>query len=498
MKRIGAARAVVVGLLVLAAVVAVVLVLAALVVDRTGPTLGDPLDAESDRSASPSAGGTAPPADLDVALSTPVEDSYYPAKGDPGVDTLHYALDRDPTTHTLTGIAEVTLRAVRDAGTLQLDLIDELVVGRVTVDGQEATHQQGGNHLRISHPVTGDRRYQVRVEYAGTPEPVRAPTRRSDLRTVGLTETPTGELWTMQEPFGAHTWYPVNDQPADKALYDFTVRVPEDWVGVANGELTSREVVDGQTVTTWHLDTPASSYLTTLAVGDLELTEDVSGSDVPISYWTPADAPELGDLLRVAPEAMDGLEEKLRPSPFDSLGFVVVDSESAMETQTMVTLGDTPYTTSPAVIVHEMAHQWYGDSVSPTDWRDVWMNEGMTMYVQLVWESEETGQDLDAMMDQVAAQDRAHRREAGPPGRYLRDHFGSGNIYFCPALMWHELRERIGEQEFWAMVRSWPVERAGGGAPREEFYDWVEQETGEELSRFFDAWIMGTRTPPVD
>ena len=182
------------------------------------------------------------------AESQPVEDSYYPDQGDPGVDTLHYGLDLawDPDTSTLTGIAEVTLRATEDADRLQLDLLDALGVESVTVDGADVGFSQGDNHLVVEQAVAADEHYTLQVSYAGTPAPVPAPTKRRDFTTLGMNVTPTGELWTMQEPFGAFTWYPVNDQPSDKAYYDFTIRVPQEWVGVANGELESRTVEDGQ------------------------------------------------------------------------------------------------------------------------------------------------------------------------------------------------------------------------------------------------------------
>ncbi len=158
------------------------------------------------------------------AQSQPVEDSYYPDQGDPGVDTLHYGLDLawDPDTSTLTGIADVTLRATEDADRLQLDLLDALGVESVTVDGVDVGFSQGDNHLVVEQAVAADEHYTVQVSYAGTPAPVPAPTKRRDFTTLGMNVTPTGELWTMQEPFGAFTWYPVNDQPSDKAYYDFT------------------------------------------------------------------------------------------------------------------------------------------------------------------------------------------------------------------------------------------------------------------------------------
>ena len=106
-----------------------------------------------------------------------------------------------------------------------------------------------------------------------------------------------------------------------------------------------------------------------------------------MTYWTPrGDARSLRS-VQVAGDELDWIEDRLGPYPFSSLGLVVVDSTSGMETQTMITLGTTEYTLSPAVVVHEMIHQWYGDQVTPRDWRDVWMNEGMAMYLQVLWEA---------------------------------------------------------------------------------------------------------------
>ena len=120
----------------------------------------------------------------------------------------------------------------------------------------------------VKAPVVEDERYVLEIRYDGTPRSVAAPTTRKDAALVGWTTMSDGSTWTMQEPFGAYSWYAVNDHPSDKALYDFTLRVANPMVGVANGELESRERVDGQTVTEWHLAEPAASYLVTVAFGD--------------------------------------------------------------------------------------------------------------------------------------------------------------------------------------------------------------------------------------
>lgn len=433
---------------------------------------------------------------LKVALSEPVEDSVYPDVGDPGVDALHYGLELawSPDTSTLEGRATVTLRATADADRLQLDLGAPLEVGTVTLDGQEVEATHDGDVLGVSAPVTRDERYTLVVEYAGTPEPTPAPTTRSDFNTTGWTTTPDGETWTMQEPYGAFTYYPVNDHPSDKALYDFRITTPSPWTGVANGQLVDQTEADGLTTTTWTLDSPAASYLVTVATGDYTRYSNTSSGGTEIAYWVPSDRPGLVPGLEQAAAGLDWLEERLGPYPFSTLGFLIVDSQSGMETQTMITLGDTSYTTSEAVLVHELAHQWYGDEVTPDDWRDLWMNEGMAMFLQGAWQAEDEGRSLESVMADYALVEKRMRAESGPPGDYDPTTFGEGNVYYGPALMWDELRKRIGDDAFWAVVREWPESRSMGNAGREEFLPWLVERTGVE-QQFFDDWLLSPTTP---
>ena len=435
--------------------------------------------------------------DLDLALSTPVEDSVYPAVGDPRVDALLYDLDLawDPLESTLTASAVVTFRATRAAPRFQLDLGRGLTVGQVAVDGEAVGFARRGKNLVVRAPIEADQRYELSLDYVGTPEPAPAPTTRSDFSTTGFTITRTGEVWTMQEPYGAYTWYPVNDQPSDKALYDITVRAPAPWTGISNGHLTGLTTDDDVTTTSWQLTEPASSYLITLAIGDYAHASNTTAGGLRVDYWTPRGMVMGLDHLPGAAATMDWIETKLGPYPFDSIGLVVTESQSAMETQTMVTLGNSEYVLSPQVIAHELVHQWYGDQVSPADWRDVWLNEGMTMLMQWVYEDEHEIRPLRESLDNARAGDQGLRDEYGPPGAYDPAQFGGSNIYYTPALMWNELRVELGDDEFYRIARSWLTENDNTSVTREQVFEHWETGTGRELSAFFDAWITGRRTP---
>jgi len=446
-------------------------------------------------------GTTAPSAvapGLAAAVSSPHEDSVYPHAGDPGVDALHYALELtwEPSTGLLDGVEELTFRATADADEVRLDLGEALEPTDVRLDGEPVDVTHEGASLVVEGPVTADAQHVLSLAYAGRPVPVRAPAQRRDQTTIGLHVTPEGELWTMQEPYGAFTWYAVNDQPADKALYDITVHAPAPMTGVANGELLSRRTTDGVTTTRWRLDEPAAAYLTTLAVGAYDLTRDRHG-EVPLTYWTPRDRPGLVARLDDTPELLGWVEERLGAYPFGTLGLVVVDSESAMETQTMVTLGDTDYATSPGTILHELVHQWYGDQVTPADWRDLWMNEGMATYLESLWHGERAACER-CEVAAWRALDQGWRDEAGPPGDYDPRQFAAATVYYSAALMWDAFRDLVGDETFWRVTREWPAYAAAehaGTADRETWVAWLERETGEELSDFFTAWLTSPTTP---
>ena len=435
--------------------------------------------------------------DLELAVSAPVEDSVYPDVGDPRVDALHYALDLtwSPEDRRLEGTATLTFRATRTARRFQLDLAEPLEVSAATLDGAEVQVRRRGKDLVVDAPVEADGRYELTVAYAGQPGPVPAPTTRQDFSTTGFTVTPEGETWTMQEPYGAYSWYPVNDQPSDKALYDVSVHVPSPWTGVANGRLTSLETADGTTTTMWELDEPASSYLVTLAIGDYAHTSNTTEDGLRVDYWFPRGMTAGRRSVRTAAATVDWVEERLGPYPFSSLGLVVTASESAMETQTMITLGSNDYVLSEPVVAHELVHQWYGDQVSPADWSDVWLNEGMTMLMQWLYEDEHGVTPLRKSLTSARRVDQLFRDDYGPPGAYDPEQFGSSNIYYLPALMWNELRVELGDRRFFAIARSWLEKHDNQSVTRQQLYDHWEAETGRELSAFFEAWIEGRTTP---
>jgi aminopeptidase N len=434
----------------------------------------------------------------DAAESQPREDTLYSDVGDPGVDALHYGLDLrwNPQGELLTATETLLFRAATSADHVQLDLARQLQVGHVWLDGKAVVFRHPGKDLVVSSPVRAGSRHVLQLTYSGTPEPVVAPTDRPDFSTTGWTIAPDGTVWTMQEPFGAYSWYAVNDQPSDKAYYDVTIHAPKGQVGVSNGELRSRTSSATGTVTQWRLPEPAAAYLVTIAIGRYTETKDTGPHGLPISYWTPTDRPSLVAGLRYTPQAVGYLETKVGRYPFPTLGVLLVPSQSAMETQSMVTLGIGDYTLSRDVLVHEIAHQWYGDTVTPDDWSDLWMNEGMATYLaEGNWTAAHSAQSLTGILRRWSRSAAQMRSEYGAPAAYHPGSFGEGNVYYIPALMWDTLRQRLGDEQFWSLATRWLHRHRFTSQDRDSLAAWWSRASGQDLTSFFHTWLLGPREP---
>jgi len=431
------------------------------------------------------------------AVSHPVRDSVYPAPSHPAVDALHYRLrlNWQPARHRLLGDETLTFRAAHRVPMVRLALAHRVHVRFVRLDGRPVVHDHPRGVLLVRHGAVRGSVHVLRIRYATEPRPARP---LFDQRNAtGAFRTPSDDVFTNDEPVGASTWYAVNDQPSDKARYDFRLRVPAPRVGVANGQLVSRKRVGDAVVTRYHLDRPAASYLVTAEFGRYRMTRLRPLHGVPLTLWTPPNRPGLLHASRFLRKALVFDERHLGRYPFASLSVVVVDGyASGMENQTLVTLGGLRGVVSPENLVHEVAHQWYGDTVTPRDWRDVWMNEGMATYLQDAWDARHYHLGLKKLLRWTrVTEERQARRDYGPPADYDPTIFAASNVYFGPELMWQELREKVGARAFWSMVRAWPGVHRYHNAGRTEYLRWIEHRLHRDLGGFFHAWLLGRTSP---
>ncbi|MFG1708967.1 M1 family metallopeptidase [Nonomuraea sp. M3C6] len=465
------------------------------------PACSTPAPAAPVKSAPPSA---APAMERRVDLSAyekgrskPVADPVYPAYGNPSIDVLHYdlALTWKPGTRTLSGTAKLTLRAAKPITAVKLDFGRALKVDQATVGDAQVKPARKYDDLTIPlpEPLDADEGTVVTVRYHGKPKPVDAKQRREDINLLGFHTGSNGSAWALQEPFGAFTWFPVNDHPSDEALYDVAITVPKGWSGVAHGTYKGKTTEGGTSTFRWQSTDPVASYLTVFTADKYRMFKDKGPHGIPITYWIrPQDVAKQLPVARRMPEIMKWLEKRLGPYPFPSAGLVAT-SDSGMETQQMIALG--PRYMEPSVVAHELVHHWYGDTVTPRTWRDLWMNEGFAMYFEMQWYADHEDGTIDDFIANIRRLDPELRAESGPPGRYRRDSFGQSNVYYGPAIMIHEIRKRIGDKKFFAMTKAWPQQHRNTTQDRAAFVKWINKHTGEDFTKLIDTWLDSKTTP---
>lgn len=446
-----------------------------------------------------------PQASPDAGLSEPVADPIYPDYGNPALDVLRYDLDLawEPQQRELSGTATLTMRATTAVNEISLDFSDAYTVDAAMVNGAAERARRRGNDIVVPAVLTKDARTTLAVRYHGTPKAVPMPSERTDFpEGIGLRSAPDGEAWTMQEPYGAFTWYPANDQPSDEAVYDVAVTVPKGWTAVAHGQLIGVDSAESGDTYRWRAVDPVASYLATLALGRYTKRTDTGPRGLPITYWLRSGKDEaLEPALRRTPALLAWLEERFGPYPFPTAGVVLVNSLSAMETQQMVTYG-VRLTRSGAqleameeILLHEFAHQWFGDSVTPKDWRGMWLNEGFAMYAQWLW-SIDKGRNSEAnWMAWARERDSKTRPVAGPPGNPRPSHFGENNVYAGPALMLRAIHKAVGNDAFFAMARDWVQTQRNQQVDRERFIAFVNRHTGRDFTDLITTWLDSPTTP---
>ncbi|XVV11662.1 M1 family metallopeptidase [Actinoplanes sp. CA-131856] len=447
--------------------------------------------------------GTPPATKIDYApwragASKPVADKLYPARGTAALDVLHYDLKLawQPTTRTLTGTATLRIRPTADATQIKLDfkpyVLDEVTVDGVATKGAKVTAEK----LVVPATVKSDEPVTLTVGYHGRPATTPMPSNRGDVEPLGLTVTEDGSLWTMQEPFGAFTWYPANDQPSDKALYDIAVTVPAGWSAIAAGTPAGQS---GNTFRYRSTD-PMASYLQTLAVGKYKKVTAKGPNGLPLTYWyRPGTDERLLPSLKKSPQFIGFLEKRFGPYPFPTGGIVIVDSASGMETQQMITMGGRPARFDPAAyeedLLHEYAHQWFGDSITPSSWTDLWLNEGWATYAQFLYQQSIEGFSDAALESYLRKNDASLRARLGPPGSPKAGNFAESNVYICPAAMLKELNDALGDAKFFALGQAWVQTQKNTQQDRASFIAFVNKQTGKDFTKLINSWLDGKSTP---
>lgn len=426
-------------------------------------------------------------------------DPYTPTSGDRSyrVHAYDLRLRYKVATNRLDAEATIHAEALEPLTRVRLDLVG-LSVDRVRVDGDKRTTHRHGSHKLIVRPyevLPAGRRFEVTVRYGGSPRP-----RSSRWGRVGWEELEDGVLVASQ-PIGAPTWFPCNDRPDDKAHYRIEVTTEDAYTVAATGRPVGRSRAGGRTTWTFEQDIPTASYLVALHIGRYR-TGPLAAGRVGGSLHYPA---FLGRAVRTdlehLPAMMALFVRCFGPYPLGTYDVVVTpdELEIPLEAQGMAVFGSNHldgHHSSERLVAHELAHQWFGNSVGLAQWRDIWLNEGFCCYAEWLWSEESGGPTCHQLARRYWA------LVAGQPADLLLSDPGpdlmfDDRVYKRGALTLHALRRTVGDAVFFSVLRGWTAARRHRTGTTAEFIEFAERTSGRRLRALFAAWLDAKALPTL-
>ncbi|MEO7449191.1 MAG: M1 family metallopeptidase [Humibacillus sp.] len=432
-------------------------------------------------------------------MSAPPGDPYTPGRGDATFEVRHYDLDLDykVSANRLGGRARLDVVALEPLTQVRLDLVG-LRASKVTV-GRAATRwtqRQGHVTVTLPRPLAAGEGVTLTVTYAGNPGPTRSPWGE-----LGWEELDDGVLVASQ-PTGAATWFPCNDHPRSKATYRIAIECDSPYAVAVTGVRVARQVRGSRTRHVFEETHPMATYLAAVHVGQYDevVLDDAGVRQVLIAPRRLHE--QVRRDLASQPDMMALFVRRFGRYPFDAYTVVVTADklEIPLEAQGMATFGPNWLNgrgTHQRLVAHELAHQWFGNSLTVTSWRDIWLNEGFACYAEWLW-SEASGGPSAATL---AAQH--HVRLAALPQDIVVADPGphamfDDRVYKRGALTVHALRRHLGEQAFDTMLRSWVQEHEYGSVSTASFVDHVvDHEPSPGAEALLRDWVMRPALPAL-
>lgn len=433
-------------------------------------------------------------------------DPYFPDMGNGGYDAQHYSLSLTyhPGTGGIDAHAAIDAQATQNLSRFDLDFRGPLKISRLTVDGRNAAFRRTGAQELVITPPGGlrtGRRFRVAVAYSGVPQLINDPA----LGVSGWIATHDGAV-ALSQPFGSATWYPVDDTTRDKATYDFTITVPNGLNVLANGEPAGTFTAGSKTTFRWVDRQPTASELVMVAIGHYSVKDAPSATGLrTITGLDPASV--TGDARtasaafhKATADVIDWERTRFGAYPFSSAGGINVLAPNvgySLETQ-----GRPVYARSSAgalpsatLLAHELGHQWYGDSVTPATWANIWLNEGFATYAEWLYSEQHGGMTAQQHFDQAyKSAGTVWTGKVAAPGR---DHIFDDLVYTRGAMTLQQVRNAIGDPAFFSLLREWPAQNRYGNDTTQEFIAFTERLSGQNLNSLFNTWLYTAGKPQV-
>jgi aminopeptidase N len=425
----------------------------------------------------------------------------------PGVDVMHYrfALDLHDQDDRVSGAADIDVRFVAEGETsLRFDLVNlddatgrGMTVTQVMVDGASVPFAHRNHALTMTLPRRSARnqRVRVRIAYAGVPA--------AGLK-IGNNKHGDRTFFSDNWPDKARNWLPTVDHPYDKATSEMVVTAPAHYQVISNGLLIEETDLAGHRRRThWRQSVPIAPWLYVLGVARFAVQHVDTFQGKAIQTWVYAQDRDAGfhDFAVPTRDVLEFYSAKVGPFSYEKLANVQSNSVSGgMEAASAIFYSEGSVTGDRSVrwrnvVIHEIAHQWFGNSVTESDWDDVWLSEGFATYFTLLYIEHAYGRDeflagLAASRQRVLEFDRQR-----PDYRVVHDNLSdmsqvtTSQIYQKGAWILHMLRGVVGDEAFWAGIRSYYRAHQDGHATTADFRGEMERASGKDLRTFFDQWL---------
>ncbi|MCX4668701.1 M1 family metallopeptidase [Streptomyces sp. NBC_01381] len=432
-------------------------------------------------------------------------DPMFPLDGNGGYRVDRYTLDFDwqaPKT-PFEATATIKATATQSLSRFNLDFGGNTLHG-VKVNGSTAGTSRDGDELTVTpkSPIAKGSSFTAKVTY--TADPTQTRHRDDAIEDYGWIPTADGTV-VYPQPNGARLIFPANDHPSQRAPITFRITTPKDLTAVANGRLVDRTERPGDRVRwTYDSEQPLSTQLVQMAVGKFKLIDSKGPGGLPLRDVVPDALVEpTAEYRKLTPDHLTWLQERLGPYPFNRYGLLVGDTDLAvaLETQTLslIPKADLLGTKVDAErnMVHELTHQWFGDSVALASWSDLWVSEGHARFYERMYSEEHGGDSFEAAMKTAYQAHDQWRRDFGAPAEPTEPNLFKRMRYDGSALVLYALREQVGDATFQKIERAWISTYRGKTASTQQYIDLASKVAGEDLEGFLRPWLYGSKTPPM-
>jgi aminopeptidase N len=419
---------------------------------------------------------------------------FFPDAGDSGYDALNYHVRLVYSGDgTIEAVMSMRARARTRLRRLTLDL-DGLQVSQVKVDGGGQRFNRGRDKLvvHLLDPIPKGQRFKLTAFYSGRPRTVVD----EDGSAEGWYPTADGAL-AVGEPEGTAAWLPCDNVPADKATLEAELIVPNGLTAVSNGRLTGVGREPGRRSFHWVEDSPMSTYLAVVAIGRGELLHQTIAGRPSWTFLDPKLASRARRVLGHLPEIIRFESGLFGPYPFAAAGSIVDDAPDlgyALETQDRPIY---PYVPDLTTVVHETAHQWFGDSVGLKRWPDIWLNEGFATWTEWYYAERHGGRSAAAIFRKLLRVPASNTGFWNPPTARpgKPKHLFGPSVYVRGAMTLQALREKVGTKALLKTLRRWATTHRHGSGSTGEFLDLAERVSGRDLGALFHRWLFAPGKP---